>query len=107
MKQPKKAKTTLFLTPPTENPEPMSKMFFFSVQTKRLHESFEGSYRSLTSFSGQLSRVITSYTSRQWETQAFSAFFDALSVKCDFWAITLVPEMLEGRARALSTREII
>jgi len=28
MKQPKKAKTTLLLTPPTENPEPKSKMFF-------------------------------------------------------------------------------
>jgi len=29
MKQPKKAKTTLFPTPPAENPEPKSKMFFF------------------------------------------------------------------------------
>jgi len=36
MKQLKKAKTTLFLTPPTENPEPKSKMFFFSVPTRRL-----------------------------------------------------------------------
>jgi len=32
MKQPKKAKTTLFLTPPTENPEPKSKMFFFQCK---------------------------------------------------------------------------
>jgi len=34
MKQPKKAKTTLFLTPPTENPEPKSKTFLFSVNQK-------------------------------------------------------------------------
>ena len=32
MKHPKKAKTTLFLTPPTENPEPKSKMFFFQCK---------------------------------------------------------------------------
>jgi len=74
MKQPKKAQTTLFLTPPTENPEPESKMFFFSVQIRRLHESFEGSYSSLTSSSGELSRVIASYCSRKWETHAFSEF---------------------------------
>jgi len=74
MKQPKKNKTTLFLTPPTENPEPKSKMFFFSVQTRRLHESFEGSYSSLASSGGELSRVIARYSSRQWETQAFSDF---------------------------------
>ena len=49
-------------------------MFFFSVQTRRLHESFEGSYSSLASFSGELSRVIASYRSRQWETHAFSEF---------------------------------
>jgi len=30
-----------------------------------------------------------------------------LWVKWGFWAITLVPDMLEGQARALSTREII
>jgi len=35
MKQPKNAKPTLFLTPPTENCAPKSK-FFFSVQTRRL-----------------------------------------------------------------------
>jgi len=103
MKQPKKAKTTLFLTPPTENPESKSKMFVFSVQTRRLHESFEGSYSSLASFSGDLSRVIASYSSRQWETHAFSDF----GGKMLFWAITLVPYILEGQARALSTREII
>jgi len=49
-------------------------MFFFSVQTRRLHESFEGSYSSLASSSGELWRVIVSYCSRQWETHAFSEF---------------------------------
>jgi len=32
MKQPKKAKPTIFLTPPTENPVPKSKMFFFQCK---------------------------------------------------------------------------
>jgi len=41
------------------------------VQTRRLHESFEGSYSSLASSGGKLSRVIAS---RQWETHAFSDF---------------------------------
>jgi len=49
-------------------------MFFFSVQTRRLHESFEGSYSLLASFSGELLQVIVSYSSRQWETHAFSDF---------------------------------
>jgi len=31
MKPPKKVKTTLFPTVPTENPEPKSKMSFFSA----------------------------------------------------------------------------
>ena len=44
---------------------------FFLVQTRRLHESFEASYSSLSSSSGQVSRVIASYCSRQWETHAF------------------------------------
>ena len=42
------------------------------MQTRRFHESFECSYSSLASSSGELSRVIASYTSRQWETHAFS-----------------------------------
>ena len=50
-------------------------MFFFSVQTRKLHESFEGSYSSLSSSSGKLSQVIASYRSRQWETHAFSDFW--------------------------------
>jgi len=33
--------------------------------------------------------------------------FLIFGVKWGFWAITLVPDMLEGQARALSTREII
>jgi len=64
------------------------------VQTGRPRESFEGSYSS---------RVIASYSSHQWETHAFSDF----GGKWGFWAMTLVPNMLEGQARALSTREII
>jgi len=51
------------------------------VQTRRLHESFEGSYSSLASSSGELSRVIASYSSRQWETHAFSEF----GGKMGFW----------------------
>jgi len=41
------------------------------VPTRRLHESFEGSYSSLASSGGELSRVIAS---RQWNTHAFSDF---------------------------------
>jgi len=44
---------------------------FFLVQTRRLHESFEGSYSSLASSGGELSLVVAS---RQWETHAFSDF---------------------------------
>jgi len=44
------------------------------VQTRRFHESFEGSYSLLSSSSGELSRVIASYSSRQWETHAFCDF---------------------------------
>jgi len=73
------------------------------VQTRRLQESFEGSYSSLAYSSGELSRVFASYCSRQWETHAFSDF----GGKWGFWAITLVPDMVEGQARSLSTRKII
>jgi len=44
------------------------------VQTIRLHESFEAWYSSLSSSSGESSRVIASYCSRQWETHAFFDF---------------------------------
>jgi len=33
--------------------------------------------------------------------------FSDFGAKWGFWAITLVPDMLEGQARALSTREIV
>jgi len=73
------------------------------VQTRRLQESFEGSYSSLAYSSGELSGVIASYYSRQWKTHAFYDF----GGKMIFWAITLVPDALEGQARALSTWEIL
>jgi len=44
------------------------------VQTRRFQESFEDSYSSLAYSSGELSRVIASYSSCQWETHAFSDF---------------------------------
>jgi len=74
-------KPTLFLTPPTENPVPKSEIFFFSVQTRRLQEPFEGSYSSLAYPSEELSRFIASYFSRQRETHAFSDFVG----KMGFW----------------------
>ena len=78
MKQPKKAKTTLFLTPPAENRVPKSKMFFFSVQTRRLHESFEGSYSLLASFSAQLSRATVDANGRLMHFMQFSDFGDKM-----------------------------
>jgi len=75
MKQPKKPKPPFFLTPPTENPEPKSKMFFFSVQTRRLHEPFEGSFSSLASSSGELSRATLAARGRLMH-------FLILGVKC-------------------------
>ena len=103
MKQPKKAKTTLSLTPPNENPEPKSKMFFFSVQTRRLLEPFEYSYSSLASSSGELSRVIASYSSRQWETHAFSDFGGKMGF-LGFWFQTCqkVKQGLYRRGRSSS-----
>jgi len=70
------------------------------VQTRRLQESFEGSYSSLAYCSGELSRATIAASGRLMH-------FLLLEVKWGFWAITLVPDMLEGQARALSTREII
>ena len=51
------------------------------MQTRRLHESFEGSYSSLAYPSEELSRFIASYFSRQRETHAFSDFVG----KMGFW----------------------
>ena len=62
------------------------------LQTRRLQESFEGSNSSLAYFSGELSRVIASYSSRQWETHAFSD----VGGKMLFWPITLVADMLKA-----------
>jgi len=70
------------------------------VQTRRFQESFEGSYSSLSYSGGKLS----------WATVAASGRlmrFLILGVNWGFRAITLVPDMLESQARALSTREII
>jgi len=44
------------------------------VQTRTLHESFKGSYSSLACSRGEVSRVIASRTSRQWETHAVFGF---------------------------------
>jgi len=44
------------------------------MQTKRLQGSFEDSYSSLAYSSWEFSGLIASYTSRQWETHAFSDF---------------------------------
>jgi len=73
------------------------------VQTRRLHESVEGSYSSLSSFRGKLSQVIVVASGKLMHFLQFSDF----GVKWFFWAITLVPDMLEGQARALSTRKIV
>jgi len=73
------------------------------VQTKRLHESLEGSYSSLASSSAELSRVIVATSRRLMHFLQFSDF----GAKWGFWAITLVPDMLEGQAKTLSTRTIV
>jgi len=61
------------------------------VQT-RLHESFEGSYSLLSSSSGELSRFTVAAS---WRLMHFLQFSD-FGVKWGFWAITLVPDILEG-----------
>jgi len=67
------------------------------VQTKRLHESFEGSNSSLSCSSGKLSLAKLPPVG---DSMHFLQFFD-LGVTWGFWAITLVPDMLEGQSRAL------
>ena len=100
MKQPKKCQTYPFSNPRIENAVPKSKCFFFSVQTRRLQESFQGSHSSLAYSSGELSRATVAASGSLMH-------FLILGVKRIFWAIILVPDMLESQARALSTREII
>ena len=62
------------------------------MQTRRLQESFEGSYSSLAYSSGELSRATVAASGRLMH-------FLILGVKWGFWAITLVPDMLEGQAK--------
>jgi len=90
----KRAKPTPFLTTLTENPKPKSQVIF-SVQTKRLHESFEGSNSSLAWARGELSLSAQAVSGRLMIFLQFSDF----GVKCFFWVITLVPDMLEGQYR--------
>jgi len=80
--------------PKTLNPNLKS---FFSVQTTRLHESFEGSNSSLAYSSGELSKIVMPPVGDSMHFLQFSDF----GVKWGFWAITVVPDMLEGQSRAL------
>jgi len=70
------------------------------VQTRRLHETFEGSYSSLASSSGDLYQATVAASGRLLQLLI-------LGIKWGLWAITLVPDMLEGQARTLTTMEII
>ena len=74
MKQPEKAKPTLFLTPPSENPATKSKMLFFQCKLehfKSLPRARIARQHILAGSNLGLSRVTVS---RQWETHAFSDF---------------------------------
>jgi len=75
-------------------------MFFIAVQTKKLHESFKGSNSSLACSRGELSLAAPAASGRLMQFLDFCA-------QRGFWAITLVPDMLEGQSKALSTRMII
>jgi len=68
------------------------------VQTRRLQESYGGSNSSLAYSSGELSRVIASSVAASGRLMHFLI----LEVKWGFWAITLVPDLLEGQSRVLS-----
>jgi len=67
------------------------------VETTRLHESFEGSNSSLACSSGELSLFAMPPVGDSMHFLQFSDF----GVQWGFWAMTLVPDMLEGQARAL------
>jgi len=73
------------------------------VQTTRLYESFEGWNSSLPCTRGEVLKIEMAPVE---DSMHFLQFSD-LGVKCVFWAITFVPDMLEGQSRALSTREIM
>jgi len=70
-KQFKKSLNYPFSNPTHRKPRTQISNVFFLVQTRRLHESFEGSYSSLASSGGELSLV---KGSRQRDTHAFSDF---------------------------------
>jgi len=67
------------------------------VQTTRLHESFEGSNSSLACSSGELSLFQLPPVGDSMQILQFSDF----GVQWGFWAIILVPDILEGQSRAL------
>jgi len=89
----KKAKPILFLTTLTENPKPNLKSFF-SVETRRLHQFFEGSNSSLACSRGEASWAAPAASGKLMQFFYFCA-------QRGFWAITLVPDRLEGQSRAL------
>jgi len=64
------------------------------VQTTRLHESFEGSYSSLSYSRGELSPFAQAASGRLMLFLQFSDF----GVQCGFGVITLVPDVLEGQS---------
>jgi len=64
------------------------------VHTKTLHESFEGSNSSLACSRGEVSEAVSAASGRLMQFLDFCA-------QLGFWAITLVPDMLEGQSRAL------
>ena len=70
---------------------------FFSVHTTKHQESFEGSNSSLSCSRGELLLFVRATSGRLMLFLQFSDF----GVKWVFWAITLVPDMLEGQSRAL------
>jgi len=76
-------KLSLILTTPTKNPKPKR---FFLLQTRRLHESFDGSNNSLSCSSGELSQAASGRL----------MLFLQFCAQRGFWATLLVQGMLEG-----------
>jgi len=66
---------------------------FFSAQTTRLHECFEGLNSSLALAAGDLSLSEKAVSGR---LRLFLPFLD-FCAKWGFWAIILVMDMLEGQ----------
>jgi len=62
------------------------------MQTKRLHECVGGCNSSITCSSGELSRAAPAASGRLMQILDFCA-------ERGFWAITLVPNILEGQSR--------